>query len=152
MPETKAFGAWIRRRRRELDLTQEELARRVGCARITIRKIEAEKLRPSQQMADLLRERLGVPSGEREGFLRFARGGTSVVFLQTSMPRHNLPAQLTSFVGREHEMAEVRKLIETHRLVTLTGSGGTGKTRLALQIAADLVDQFRDGVWFVELA
>jgi len=152
MPETNAFGAWMRRRRRELDLTQEELARRVGCARITIRKIEAEQLRPSQQMAELLREQLGVPSGEREGFLRFARTGTSVVFLQTGTPRHNLPAQPTSFVGREHEMAEVQRLLETHRLVTLTGSGGIGKTRLALHVAVELLHKFKDGVWLIELA
>ena len=47
---------------------------------------------------------------------------------------------------------EIKQSIPTHRLVTLTGVGGTGKTRLSLQIAADLLDQFRDGVWFVELA
>ena len=152
MPETKAFGALIRRRRRELDLTQEELARRIGCARITIRKIEADQLRPSVQMAELLRQHLGIPDGQREGFLRFARGGTLLEFLQPSTPRHNLPAHLTSFLGREHEMAQVRKLLESHRLVTLIGSGGTGKTRLAQQIAADLLEQFPDGVWFVDLA
>ena len=66
--------------------------------------------------------------------------------------RHNLPAQMTSFIGREKEMAEIKQAINKHRLVTLTGSGGTGKTRLSLQVAADLLDQFRDGVWFVELA
>ncbi len=66
--------------------------------------------------------------------------------------RHNLPAQMTSFIGREHEIAEVKNHLTTHRLVTLTGSGGTGKTRLSLQVAADLLDSFPDGVWFVELA
>jgi len=66
--------------------------------------------------------------------------------------RHNLPVQLTSFIGREKEMEEGRQAILAHRLVTLTGVGGTGKTRLSLQIAADVLDQFRDGVWFVELA
>ncbi|HUG33889.1 MAG TPA: adenylate/guanylate cyclase domain-containing protein, partial [Anaerolineales bacterium] len=66
--------------------------------------------------------------------------------------RHNLPAQLTSFIGREKEMAEIKQAIHEHRLVTLTGSGGTGKTRLSLQVAAELIDQFRDGVWFMELA
>ena len=55
-------------------------------------------------------------------------------------------------VGRENEIAEVRKELETHRLVTLTGSGGTGKTRLSLQVAADLLEKFDHGVWFVELA
>jgi hypothetical protein len=66
--------------------------------------------------------------------------------------RHNLPVQLTSFIGREKEIEEIKRSISTHRLVTLTGVGGTGKTRLSLQIAADMLDQFRDGVWFVELA
>ncbi|HKY54616.1 MAG TPA: adenylate/guanylate cyclase domain-containing protein, partial [Anaerolineales bacterium] len=66
--------------------------------------------------------------------------------------RHNLPAQMTSFIGREKEMAEITQSISGHRLLTLTGSGGTGKTRLSLQVAAELLDQFRDGVWFIELA
>ena len=66
--------------------------------------------------------------------------------------RHNLPVQLTSFIGREKEMSEIKESILAHRLITLIGSGGTGKTRLSLQVAADLLDQFPDGVWFVELA
>jgi predicted ATPase/class 3 adenylate cyclase len=66
--------------------------------------------------------------------------------------RQNLPVQLTSFIGREKQMEEIQQAISTHRLVTLTGVGGTGKTRLSLQVAAELLDQFRDGVWFVELA
>jgi predicted ATPase/class 3 adenylate cyclase len=66
--------------------------------------------------------------------------------------RHNLPSQITSFIGREKEIEEVKHDLKDHRLVTLTGSGGTGKTRLALQVAADLLSSFPDGVWFVELA
>jgi predicted ATPase/class 3 adenylate cyclase len=65
---------------------------------------------------------------------------------------HNLPAQLTSFIGREQAMAEVKDLLSTTRLLTLTGSGGCGKTRLALQAAADLLEEYPDGVWLVELA
>jgi predicted ATPase len=65
---------------------------------------------------------------------------------------HNLPVQLTSFVGREREQATVRALLGRHRLVTLTGPGGTGKTRLALHLAAELLDAYPDGVWLVELA
>jgi predicted ATPase/class 3 adenylate cyclase len=65
---------------------------------------------------------------------------------------HNLPLQLTSFVGRAAEMAEVTRLLATTRLLTLTGTGGCGKTRLALQVAADQVDASPDGVWLVELA
>jgi predicted ATPase/class 3 adenylate cyclase len=65
---------------------------------------------------------------------------------------NNLPAQLSPFVGREREVAEVRRLVGSSRLVTLTGAGGCGKTRLALQGAADLLDGSGDGVWLVELA
>lgn len=66
--------------------------------------------------------------------------------------RHNLPAQFTSFIGRSRELAEIRGLRKTNRLVTLTGSGGAGKTRLALQAAADDVDDSGSEVWLVELA
>jgi predicted ATPase/class 3 adenylate cyclase len=65
---------------------------------------------------------------------------------------HNLPMQLTSFIGREREIAEVKALLSKARLVTLTGSGGAGKTRLALQVAADVVEGYRDGVWLAEFA
>ncbi|MEU4247972.1 LuxR C-terminal-related transcriptional regulator [Amycolatopsis sp. NPDC026612] len=64
----------------------------------------------------------------------------------------NLPAELTSFVGRRHELGEAKRLLTTARLVTLTGAGGVGKTRLALRIAADVRRAFPDGVWLVELA
>ena len=65
---------------------------------------------------------------------------------------NNLPTQLTSFIGRENEITEVKQELEEHRLVTLTGSGGTGKTRLSLQVAADLLEEFDHGIWFIELA
>ncbi len=65
---------------------------------------------------------------------------------------NNLPSQLTNFVGREREIAEVKRLLGAARLVTLTGSGGAGKTRLALQVAADVVEGYPDGVWLVEFA
>jgi len=66
---------------------------------------------------------------------------------------NNLPAQMTTFVGREREMQEMRELLDGGaRLVTLTGAGGTGKTRIALQIAADRVERYPGGVWWVDLA
>ena len=65
---------------------------------------------------------------------------------------NNLPAQLTSFVGRERELAEVKRLLGQSRLVTLTGPGGTGKTRLSLQVAAETLEGYADGAWLVELA
>ena len=65
---------------------------------------------------------------------------------------HNLPIQVSSFVGREAELAEVRALVGGSRLVTLTGAGGAGKTRLGLQVAAGLADGTREGVWLADLA
>jgi transcriptional regulator with XRE-family HTH domain len=69
-----------------------------------------------------------------------------------SIHRSNLPVQVTRFVGREKEVAEVRERLNSTRLITLTGTGGCGKTRLALEVAATELGQFRDGVWLVELA
>ena len=66
--------------------------------------------------------------------------------------RHNLPELVSSFVGREAEVAELGRILEESRLITLTGAGGVGKTRLALQVAAELLDGSGDGVWLVELA
>jgi predicted ATPase/class 3 adenylate cyclase len=65
---------------------------------------------------------------------------------------NNLPTQLTTFIGRENEIAEVKQELESHRLVTLTGPGGAGKTRLSLQVGAGCLEQFKNGVWLVELA
>jgi predicted ATPase/class 3 adenylate cyclase/DNA-binding CsgD family transcriptional regulator len=80
--------------------------------------------------------------------------------IETSFPplrsmdafRHNLPAQLTPLIGREHEIGEVRAVLGAERLVTLTGSGGVGKTRLALAVAAEAIEQYAGGVFLVELA
>ena len=72
--------------------------------------------------------------------------------LRSASRPHNLPVPVTSFVGRARETAEVTRLLGTTRLLMLTGPGGVGKTRLALQVAADIVDTFPDGVWLVELA
>jgi predicted ATPase/class 3 adenylate cyclase len=69
-----------------------------------------------------------------------------------SLDRTNLPVQPTPFVGREQELADLLVLLETHRIVTLTGPGGSGKTRLALQAAAESVERYGDGVWFISLA
>jgi len=64
---------------------------------------------------------------------------------------NNLPVQLTTFIGRDDQLGEISALIGEHRLLTLTGVGGSGKTRLALQVAGAVIEQFPDGVWFIEL-
>jgi len=66
--------------------------------------------------------------------------------------RHNIPAQMTSFIGRETERAEIKQALNAYRLVTLTGSGGAGKSRLSLQVGMECLHQFSDGIWLVELA
>lgn len=65
---------------------------------------------------------------------------------------NNVPVQLTSFIGREKELVEIKQSLAEHRLVTLTGSGGAGKSRLSLQVATDSLDRFSHGIWLVELA
>src|SRR6266850_7805721 len=71
---------------------------------------------------------------------------------RASKPKHNLPYHLTSFVGREQEIAQLEELATANRLVTLTGAGGAGKTRLAIEVAAHAVESFPDGAWLAELA
>ncbi|MBA2624410.1 MAG: NB-ARC domain-containing protein [Actinomycetota bacterium] len=85
--------------------------------------------------------------GSDRGRLVAVSGGHQVASLT-----NNLPLELSSFVGREKELAEVKRLLEDTRLLTLTGSGGCGKTRLALAAASELVERFVDGVWLVTLA
>ena len=72
--------------------------------------------------------------------------------MASERPTHNLPAPLTSFIGRQREIAELARLLPSTRLLTLTGAGGCGKTRLALEVARQVLDGFPDGVWLVDLA
>jgi transcriptional regulator with XRE-family HTH domain len=151
-----SFGEWVRQRRHLLDLTQQELADQVGCARITLRRIEAGALKPSKELALILLGKLGVPQAESEAWLRFARGLSefpeSSADSSVSKPITNLPAPLTTFIGREKEQAEILKLLNKHRLVTLVGSGGVGKTRLSLKIGEQVLGDYANGVWLIELA
>ncbi len=166
METTISFGYWIRRQRKALDLTQQVLAERVGCSLAAIKKIEGDERRPSRQIAERLADVLGVPASQREIFLEAARGlrpvdqlllarepsvSSATAATQASF-QHNLPIQLTSFIGRERELAESKQLLASTRLLTLIGPGGTGKTRLALQIAQEMLPAFDNGVWLVELA
>jgi predicted ATPase/transcriptional regulator with XRE-family HTH domain len=167
METTSSFGYWIRRQRKALDLTQQALAERVGCSLAAIKKIESDERRPSRQIAERLADILGVPASQRELFLECARGLRAVDQLmlarEPALPTptplksreplpHNLPVQLTSFIGREHELSQIKHLLTTTHLLTLTGPGGTGKTRLALRLAGEVLETVADGVWLVDLA
>src|SRR5436190_18296473 len=103
MSEEISFGTWLRSRRRILDLTQQALATQVGCARITLRRIEADALIPSKELALILLEKLGIPDFERPQWILFARGiagfPTSPVDSRLRQPLSNLPASLSTFIG-----------------------------------------------------
>lgn len=118
----------------------------------THRLIRAD-LPPEAELLDLGRHRLkDLLTPERIYQLNGPGLRTDFPPLKTlDVIRHNLPVQLSSFVGRQKEMAEIRKLLDAKRLVTLAGPGGNGKTRLALQVGAEYVDRFPDGVWFIDL-
>jgi predicted ATPase/DNA-binding XRE family transcriptional regulator len=155
MPET-GFGSWLRSRRRLLDLTQQALADQVGCARITMRRLESGALKPSRELAIILLEKLAIPEIERPQWILFARGLAGMptkpegAFADTALT--NLPLFLTTFIGRTKEQAQIIELINKHRLLTLTGSGGVGKTRLAVKVAEQVLAGYEDGVWMAELA
>ncbi|HQR20369.1 MAG TPA: tetratricopeptide repeat protein [Burkholderiaceae bacterium] len=122
----------------------------------------------SQTVAELVRERLPTGASLRDlGTVRLRDLSApervwqlTAPGLRTDFPAlrsleatpNNLPQQLTTFVGRESEIVELGKMLAATRLLTLCGMGGLGKTRLSLQLAAELVDGYADGVWFVELA
>jgi len=175
--ETPGFGDWLKRRRQALDLTQKELAQAVGCSVSALRKIEAGTRQPSQQIAELLAAHLALPEEEYAAFVRFARRGSNagtptlngppqantstlwagnalrVPSAAVSVP-NNLPTFLASFVGRERVVDDVLALLwkVDVRLLTLTGPPGIGKTRLSVEVASRLLDDFSDGVYFVALA
>jgi non-specific serine/threonine protein kinase len=150
-----SFGTWLRSRRRLLDLTQQALAGQAGCARITVRRIESGALKPSRELALILFEKLGIPEIERPQWTLFARGLSGMPIKPDASfadkPLTNLPAFLTTFIGRKKEQAEIIRLIGKYRLVTLTGSWGIGKTRLSVKVGEQLLADYGNGVWLVEL-
>ncbi len=163
------FGEWLKLRRKELDLTQTELALRAGCSVPALRKIEGGVRRPSKQLAGLLAKSLEIPADTHPLFIKVSRGELDVERLCSPLPvssgdlslpqiaspsRVQLPFQSTAIIGRENELAAVRKVLsDPHcRLLTLIGPGGIGKTRLAVQIASEQASEFRHGVYFVPLS
>ena len=157
MLEPISFGAWLRQQRRALDLTQKAFADQVGCAEITVRRMEADEYKPSNELALVLFEKLGIPEPERTQWVRFARGLAEYPkhHSTSSSPREqktNLPIPLTSFIGREKDIERIQHRLAEHRLVTLIGVGGIGKTRLSQQVANQLIDNYANGVWLVEFA
>lgn len=159
MNDTASFGYWVRRQRKALDLTQPQLAQLVGCAVITIRKIEQDERRPSRPMAERLADCLAIPTSQRADFVAAGLGEQPVDKLPlpqqpAAAPPHNLPHYFNSFVGRIEETAYLQQQLPGQRLITLTGPGGSGKTRLAVHLAWQCVHTalFPGGIWLAELA
>jgi predicted ATPase/transcriptional regulator with XRE-family HTH domain len=152
------FGGLLRQLRADAGLTQEELAEAAGLSPRSISDLERGiNLTARKDTARLLADALGLAGPRRALFEAAARGRAPA----TAVPAahgplvtiaSNVPLQLTPFVGREDELAGVREAVAAARLVTLTGAGGIGKTRLALQAAAGSSDVFPDGLWWVGLA
>jgi predicted ATPase/DNA-binding SARP family transcriptional activator len=113
---------------------------------------QADALAAYQRARAVLAEELGLEPGPELRELERAVLRQEVPPLAPDSKRHNLPAPLTSFVGRDQDLAMLGKLLGEARLVTLTGPGGTGKTRLAVEFASGVVERFPDGVWLAELA
>lgn len=159
-----SFGEWLKRQRNSRGLTQEQLAHQIGCATITLRKIESEERHPSAQIAERLADIFDIPANDYEDFLRYARGALRYApgdrevgkpwRESKASPRTNLPSAVTKLIGREQELSEVHEyLMDAEiRLVTLIGPPGIGKTRLGIEAANRSVSDFPDGVYFVALA
>jgi predicted ATPase/DNA-binding XRE family transcriptional regulator len=142
-----SFAELLRRLRVDARLTLEELAEAAGLSPRSVSDLERGVNRTAQLgTARLLADALRLAGPRRERFIAAARGKAGVT------PQDNLPTELTAFIGRDREAADVRALAESSRLVTLTGPGGAGKTRLALHVAAGQLGVPGDGVWLVELA
>ena len=151
------FGDLLKYLRKREELTQRELAILVGYSDTQISRLEQ-----SQRVPDAATlQALFVPALHLQQepqwverlleLARQARLGELAVPAATVTP-NNLPASLTTFIGREKEQAEIFGLIRTHRLVTLTGAGGVGKTRISLQVGGQVLEEYAGGVWLAELA
>jgi predicted ATPase/DNA-binding XRE family transcriptional regulator len=153
---TTTFGALLRQHRLAAGLTKEQLAERAGMSVFGIQKLERGTTHPYRDTAARLTAALELPPDEAERF----RAIVAPVRRRPATPRdaprtdrhHNLPIALTSFIGREQELGSIPPRLRAARLLTLTGVGGSGKTRLAIELAHTMADAYPGGVWLVELA
>jgi predicted ATPase/DNA-binding XRE family transcriptional regulator len=154
---TGSFGDLLRQRRQAAGLTQEALAERAGLSVHGIQKLERGDTHPYRDTARRLSQALGLAAELQSAFLAAAQPAPRRRQLPPQAtphgsPQHNLPAPLSELIGREIEVAAVSARLQKARLFTLTGVGGCGKTRLALEVARQLVERYADGVWLTELA
>jgi predicted ATPase/DNA-binding XRE family transcriptional regulator len=157
-----SFGALLRQARRDSSLSQEALAERAGVSARVISDIERDVIRaPRRDTLALLADALELPAATRAEWERLRRrlsiradaaGDSASRKPMVLRPRSNLPASVDTLLGRDRELSDVSALLNADRLVTLTGPGGIGKTRLALEVARASWPSFRDGVTFINLA
>jgi predicted ATPase/DNA-binding CsgD family transcriptional regulator/transcriptional regulator with XRE-family HTH domain len=156
MDGAASFGSSVKKRRQALKLRQSALAQQVGCSTITIRKIEADERRPSMAIAERIADCFALQGDERAAFLKSARPVSAPIpaVRVPEPPRTNLVLPPTPLIGRQYEVESIRAYLgdSSKRLLTLTGPGGIGKTRLALEVAGLEREAYADGVWLVELA
>jgi predicted ATPase/DNA-binding XRE family transcriptional regulator len=149
------FGDLLRHHRQAAGLTQQELAERAGLSVHGIQKLERGATHPYRDTAQRLIQALRLAPDDqarlRAAVLPVRRHGAPEPSVVDDAVRHNLPVSLTSFVGRDSELEEVTALLASTRLLTLTGVGGCGKTRMALQVARQACDSYTHGTWVAEL-
>jgi len=154
------FGEILRQHRRAAGLTQEGLAERAGLSEHGIQKLESGATHPLRDTADRLSRALKLPDQEDALFKMAARPKPRrtqpyVPSLPTALgpkSRSNLPISPTSFIAHEGQIESVKERLRDNRLLTLSGPGGCGKKRLAVEIARQLESEFSDGVWLIDLA
>jgi predicted ATPase len=152
-----SFGDLLRDFRLAAGISQETLAERARMSADGISVLERGARRaPYRGTVKLLAEGLGLSASDsarlEEAALQSPRPRRRQPKHDGAQLAHNLPIELTSFIGRDEEVAELRGLLESTRLVTIVGAGGVGKTRTALRVAQTLVGSADGGVWFVDLA
>jgi predicted ATPase/DNA-binding XRE family transcriptional regulator len=160
--EDRAFGELLRAFRIQAELSQETLAEKARVSAAAISALERNVRRgPQQQTLELISDALGLPPEKRAQLERAARDGRrrkvrpfTADTVGITARATNVPYALTSFHGRDAELADLDRLLPRRRLIALVGPGGVGKTRLAIESAHRQLDvaRFPDGVWFVDLA
>ncbi len=148
----KTFGEQLRAHREAHGWTRNQLAHRAHCAAVTVQKLERDERQPSLNLARQLAEALSLAAPQQTHFLAAARPNEQQVADLPSAP--SLAVAPDALIARDAELAQIGELLtsDEHRLLTLTGTGGVGKTRLARAAADALATHFADGVYSVELA